>query len=80
MRGRLFGAAVLAFAALSAGIAAGATLEIKVVSVTVSTVSRDIGPKGVSKGDTIVYRDKLVNAARSSGRRQGLRSAPTVAR
>jgi hypothetical protein len=71
MTGRLFAASVFAFAALPAAIAGGATLEIKVVSVTVSTVSHDIGPKGASKGDTIVYRDKLVNPAPQFGKRAG---------
>jgi hypothetical protein len=71
MRGWPFLGAVLVFAALPAAIAAGATLEIKVVSVTVSTVSHDIGPKGASKGDTILYRDKLVNATPQFGKKAG---------
>ena len=65
---------VLAFAALPAGDRGrGATHEIKVISVTVSTVSHDIGPKGASKGDTIVYRDRLVNAAPQFGKKTGRR-------
>ena len=71
MRRRLPAAVMFAFAALPAAIAAGATLEIKVVSITVSTVSHDIGPKGASKGDTIVYRDTLVNAAPQFGKKSG---------
>jgi hypothetical protein len=71
MKRRLLATVVLAFAALPAAIAAGATREIKVVSVTLSTVSHDIGPKGASKGDTIVYRDRLVNAARQFGKKAG---------
>jgi len=71
MRRWLLPTAVLGFAALPATLAAGATREIKVVSVTVSTVSHDIGPKGASKGDTIVYRDKLVNAAPQFGKKAG---------
>jgi hypothetical protein len=62
--------AVIALAAVPA--ATPATREIKVISVTVSTVSHDVGPKGASKGDTIVYRDKLVNAAPQFGKKTGV--------
>ena len=72
MRRSLPAVLVAALAAFSAAAASGATLEIKVISVTQSTVSHDIGPKGASKGDTIVYRDKLVNAAPQFGKKKGV--------
>jgi len=65
-------AALLAFAAFPAVTAGAATEEISVISVTVSTASHDIGPKGASKGDTIVYRDRLVNAIAQFGKRKGV--------
>ena len=68
---RLLLAGVLAFAALPAATASGATQEIRVISVTVSTVSHDVKPKGASKGDTIAYRDTLVNAAPQFGKKKG---------
>ena len=68
---RLLLVAVLAFAALPAVTASAVTQQIKVISVTVSTVSHDVGPKGASKGDTIAYRDKLVNAAQQFGKKKG---------
>jgi hypothetical protein len=64
-------ACVLAFAVLPAGAASAATQEIKVISVTVSTVSHDVKPKGASKGDTIAYRDTLLNAAPQFGKKKG---------
>ena len=69
---RLALAALLAFAALPAATAAAATEEIRVISVTVSTVPHDIAPKGASKGDTIVYRDRLVNAIAQFGKKKGV--------
>jgi hypothetical protein len=72
MRRRLLIAGLFAFAALPAAAASAATQEIRVVSVTVSTVSHDIAPKGASKGDTIVYRDRLVNAKAQFGKRMGV--------
>ena len=42
------------------------------MSVTVSAVSHDVAPKGASKGDTIAYRDKLVNAAPQFGKKKGV--------
>ncbi len=65
------GLAVLGLAALPAGAASASTLEIKVISVTVSVASHDVGPKGASKGDTVVYRDNLVNAAPQFGKKTG---------
>jgi hypothetical protein len=71
MSQRLVFVGVLALAALPAVTAAAANQQIKVISVTVSTVSHDVGPKGASKGDTIAYRDKLVNAAQQFGKKKG---------
>ena len=63
---------MLALAAVHSATAAAAPQEIKVVSVTVSAVSHDVAPKGASKGDTIAYRDKLVNAAPQFGKKKGV--------
>jgi len=71
MSPRLVFVGVLAFAALPVVTAAAANQQIKVISVTVSTVSHDVGPKGASKGDTIAYRDKLVNATQQFGKKKG---------
>jgi hypothetical protein len=69
---RLVLAGLFTLAAVSAATASAATQEIRVISVTVSTVSHDVGPKGASKGDTIAYRDRLVNAAPQFGKRKGV--------
>ena len=63
--------AALAVMALTAGSAAAGTLTITVRSVTVSLVRHDTKPKGFSKGDTIVNRDRLVNAVAQFGRKKG---------
>ena len=68
---RLVLAGLFTLAAVSAATASAATQEIRVISVTVSTVSHDVGPKGASKGDTIAYRDRLVNAAQQFGKKKG---------
>ena len=34
-------------------------------------VEHDTPPKGASKGDSVVYRDRLVNAVRQFGRKRG---------
>jgi hypothetical protein len=49
------------------------TLVIKVTSVTVTgtPISKDKPPKGASKGDTVVFRDTLVNAAAQFGKKVG---------
>jgi hypothetical protein len=59
-------------ALISTAGAAAARQTIAVTSVTVSMKSHDIGPKGASKGDTIVYRDRLVNATAQFGRKKGV--------
>jgi hypothetical protein len=65
----------LAFALLVVAVAAPAaradTLTIKVSSVTVAVKSKDVHPKGTSKGDKVEYRDRLVNVAPQFGRPKG---------
>jgi hypothetical protein len=68
---RVAAAAVLALATLPVATASASTLEIEVISVTVSVAGHDVGPKGASKGDTILYRDTLVNAAPQFGKKAG---------
>jgi uncharacterized membrane protein len=63
----------LAFAAGLAAGAGAANKTILVTSVTLKMETHDIGAKGVSKGDTIVYRDRLLNAATQFGRKKGAR-------
>jgi len=73
MSSRLALAAVIA--AFAAGQADGARAPqartIRLTSITVSLVTHDKKPKGASKGDTIVYRDTLVNATPQFGRKTG---------
>jgi hypothetical protein len=68
---RLIAAAALLAAAAAAPAAQAAKLTFKVTSVTVSLTPTDRAPKGTSKGDTIEYRDRLVNAASQFGRAKG---------
>jgi Allene oxide cyclase barrel like domain len=59
-------------AVLTPGPASAATQQtIAVTSVTVSLSSRDVGPKGASAGDSVTYRDRLLNAAPQFGRKRG---------
>jgi hypothetical protein len=55
-------ALALLAAASFASSAAAAKLTIKVTSVAISVKPTDVAPKGASKGDTVEYRDKLLNA------------------
>jgi hypothetical protein len=66
-------AALAALAATGARAAAPAptTIVIKVKSVTTATIPTDKAPKGASKGDRVVVRDRLVNAANQFGRPAG---------
>jgi hypothetical protein len=71
-------AAALALAALLVPAAAEARAEtklvIKVTSVSVSMKTVDTAPKGkVNKGDKIVYRDNLLNAAAQFGKKKGVK-------
>ena len=47
------------------------TVTLEVTSVSVSIRNHDVAPKGVSKGDTIVYRDRLENPVAQFGRKKG---------
>jgi hypothetical protein len=64
--------AVVAVLALAITTPANAkTLTIKVTSVSTFYKPTDRAPKGTSKGDTIEYRDRLVNAAAQFGKKTG---------
>ena len=62
--------AVLA-AALFASAAQAQTITFSVTSVSISVTPTDLKPKGTSKGDTIVYRNRLLNTAQRFGRPKG---------
>jgi hypothetical protein len=66
-------AVVFVLAALPAAASAARIQQISVISVTQSTVHHDVGPKGTSRGDSIVYRDVLVNARAQFGRKKGVK-------
>jgi hypothetical protein len=51
--------------------ASAAERTIAVTSVTISMVSHDARPKGPSPGDSVTYRDRLLNAAPQFGKRKG---------
>jgi hypothetical protein len=71
VRAFLATAGVVLVAAGSAGAAGTGTLTIKVISVTVSLVRHDVAPKGIGKGDTVVDRDRLLNAVKQFGKKKG---------
>ena len=58
-------------AAVFASAAQAETLTFSVTSVSVVVKPTDLPPKGTSKGDTIVYRDRLLNTVRRFGRPKG---------
>jgi hypothetical protein len=61
-----------ACAGLAASPAGAATPRvILVTSDTVATTVRDLPPRGPSKGDTVAYRDRLVNAVAQFGKPRG---------
>ena len=74
-------ASTFALAAVAAGLAAlggsaasgaaPATMVITVRSVTTATIPSDRPPKGASKGDRLLLRDRLVNVARQFGKPPG---------
>jgi hypothetical protein len=47
------------------------TLTIKVTSVAGKLITKDRPPKGASKGDTVAFRDTLLNAAPQFGKKAG---------
>jgi hypothetical protein len=68
-------AALAALAALAVPVAAqpraNEVTTIKVTSLSVTLKENDRPPKGASKGDTVVFRDKLVNAVAQFGKKVG---------
>jgi hypothetical protein len=58
-------------AAVFASAAQAETITFSVMSVNLSVKATDLRPKGTSKGDTIVYRNRLLNTARRFGRPKG---------
>ena len=60
-----------ALAAVAPAAAAAPSLKIQVTSVAVSITPHDLAPKGASKGDTVVYRDRLVNVKAQFGKKRG---------
>jgi autotransporter-associated beta strand protein len=62
--------ALTAIAALPATAAAGPR-TIVVTSISVKLVTHDTKPKGASRGDTVVYQDRLVNAKKQFGKKKG---------
>ena len=63
--------AALGLVLTPAAASAAAQQTIAVTSVTVSLSRRDVGPTGTSAGDSVTYRDRLLNAAPQFGRRRG---------
>jgi hypothetical protein len=68
---RLLLAALLLVAAVGVPSADAGRLTIRVTSITLSSKTTDRPPKGTSKGDTISFRDRLVNARPQFGRAKG---------
>jgi hypothetical protein len=68
---RLLLAVAAVVAAVAAPAASAKTVTLQVTSVGLSVVAHDRAPKGTSKGDTIVYHDRLLNAVVQFGRKQG---------
>ena len=56
---------------MSPGAAQAESLTIQVTSIVVKVDSIDKRPKGASKGDRIVYRDRLLNTVRQFGKARG---------
>lgn len=71
MRTRLVLTALAAAAVLAPAAAAAGPTTIEVVSVSVKVTNTDKPPKGPSKGDKSVMRDRLVNAVAQYGRPKG---------
>ena len=70
----LFSLVALATAVAGAGAASAAsptTMVIQVKSVTTASIPSDKAPKGASKGDRLLVRDRLVNVARQFGKPPG---------
>jgi hypothetical protein len=63
--------AVVGLALVLAGPAGAARQTIRVTSVTIKMVAHDVAPKGTSNGDTVTFRDRLLNAGAQFGRKKG---------
>jgi len=68
---RLVWLLAVATALVVAPAAAAKKLTIAVTSVSISIKPTDVAPNGASKGDTVVYRDRLLNAKAQFGRAKG---------
>lgn len=64
-------ACLVAVAAVSSAAADARSLTIRVTSVTVSVTRHDVAPKSTSKGDTVAFRDRLLNAVKQFGKQRG---------
>ncbi len=64
-------ACAAAFGLAVAPAAAAKTVTFEVTSVSLAVTRHDVPPKGASRGDTITYRDRLLNAAPQWGRAKG---------
>ena len=71
MTTRLICMAALAALLLPTAASAARSRTIDVISVTEKMVAHDVGPKGASDGDTITYRDRLLNAGAQFGKKKG---------
>ncbi len=58
-------------ALVASPVSAATSRTILVTSETVKMTTHNVGPHGASKGDTVTYRDRLVNAAAQFGRKRG---------
>ena len=63
--------AVLGAIALPPGAQAEQSLTIQLTSVVIKVTAVDRNPKGTSKGDKVIQRNKLFNAVKQFGRASG---------
>jgi hypothetical protein len=71
MRRQLVTLGVLAAVLGAPSAATAAAQTIRVTSVTISMLGHDVKPKGPSAGDSVTYRDRLLNAAAQFGKKRG---------
>jgi hypothetical protein len=67
---RLLGVGTLLFA-VAVPPALAERLTIRVTSVAISVRPNDVAPKGTSRGDTVEFRDRLLNVDARFGRPKG---------
>jgi hypothetical protein len=67
----ILAAVVAATAATASGATAPTSIVITVKSVTTASIPTDKAPKGASKGDRVLLRDRLVNVSRQFGKPAG---------